>query len=78
VVLDASVLVVGDEEEGIVPIGVRAEDIIDLYDERFAGVDGKVRMLAVGIGAGGHIVVIGRFDKDIFGQVAFGRIVNKL
>src|ERR1019366_3439733 len=77
-VLDATVFVVGDEQEGIVPVRAGVERSVDLSDEGFAGIDGEVRMLAVGIGADGYIVIIGRLNKDVLGQVALGGVVNKL
>lgn len=47
-VAEAAILVVDDEQEGVVPERAAADCAVDLADEGFTLVDGEVGMLAVG------------------------------
>src|ERR1035438_5995878 len=69
--------VVEDEEEGALPAWALRERVIDVGDERFATIDRKVGVLAVGE-ITLAIVVIGGFYEGVGGEIASASVSGEL
>src|SRR5579859_1284960 len=75
---DASMFIVDNQQQGVVPAGTRAQRVIDGADQALAFVNRKIWMLAIGKSPALHVVVIGRLDKRVFRQVSVGSICFKI
>ena len=77
VVINPAVLVVDDQQQRAFPLGTFGQDVIDIGDELFTAVDGKIGMLAVGIVAG-VVIVIPRLNEGVCREISVERIGLKL
>ena len=83
-VVDAAMLVVGDQQKCALPLGTFGQDVVHLGDEPFAAVNGKIGVLAAGK-VSVVIVVVLRFDEGVCREIAvecmrlkLGVVVGKL
>lgn len=72
-VMEPTVLVVDDKQQGVIPQWTVTNGVVDLADKGFATVNGEIGMLAVGL----HPVV-DRLDERVLGNVVVLAVLGEV